>query len=232
MSQHDFSIANQTASSARSDINNALQALASNNSGASAPSTTYANMLWYSTNNNILYLRNEGNTAWIEVASVDQGAARFEPVNAVPVGAVNTFAMNSAPSGWLSCAGAAVSRTTYSSLWGAIGTTYGAGNGSTTFNLPDLRGEFVRGLDNSRGVDSGRSLGSSQTALAGTVPRDGWGTTGSAIGNATSGRLIVGSGQTEGGETLESIRASGVDRSVTAGDTRPRNIALLYCIKY
>lgn len=72
MSQHDFSIANQTASSARSDINNALQALASNNSGTAAPSTTYANMLWYETDTNRLYMRNEANTAWLNVAYIDQ----------------------------------------------------------------------------------------------------------------------------------------------------------------
>jgi len=72
MSQHDFSIANQTASSARSDLNNALQALASNNSGTAAPSTTYANMLWYETDTNRLYMRNEANTAWLNVAYIDQ----------------------------------------------------------------------------------------------------------------------------------------------------------------
>jgi len=72
MSQHDFSIANQTASSARSDINNGLQALASNNSGASAPSTTYANMFWYDTTNNILKMRNETNSSWIDVVYINQ----------------------------------------------------------------------------------------------------------------------------------------------------------------
>ena len=72
MSQHDFSIANQTASSARSDINNGLQALASNNSGASAPSTTYANMFWYDTSNNILKVRNEANSSWIDVVYINQ----------------------------------------------------------------------------------------------------------------------------------------------------------------
>ena len=56
MSQHDLNIANQTASATRSDINNALQALGSNNSGSSSPSTTYANMHWYDTTNNILVL--------------------------------------------------------------------------------------------------------------------------------------------------------------------------------
>lgn len=78
MSQHDFTIANQTASSARSDINNALQALVSNNSGASAPSTTYANMWWYETDTNLLKIRNEGDSAWINVAYVNQSTNKFE----------------------------------------------------------------------------------------------------------------------------------------------------------
>jgi hypothetical protein len=80
----------------------------------------------------------------------------------VPSGAVMVFAMNSAPSGYLACNGTAVSRTTYAALFAAIGTTYGAGDGSTTFTLPDLRGEFLRGIDNGRGVDSGRAFGSAQ----------------------------------------------------------------------
>ncbi len=78
MSQHDFTIANQTASSARSDINNALQALVSNNSGASAPTTTYANMWWYETDTNLLKIRNEGDSAWINVAYVNQSTNKFE----------------------------------------------------------------------------------------------------------------------------------------------------------
>ena len=78
MSQHDFTIANQTASSARSDINDALQALVSNNSGASAPTTTYANMWWYDTGSNLLKIRNEGDSAWINVAYVNQSTNKFE----------------------------------------------------------------------------------------------------------------------------------------------------------
>lgn len=72
MSQHDFSIANQTASNARTDINNALQALASLSSGTSAPTTTYANQFWYDTTNNILKMRNEANSAWLNVLYMDQ----------------------------------------------------------------------------------------------------------------------------------------------------------------
>jgi hypothetical protein len=77
MSQHDFDIANQAAASARADINNALQALASLSSGDTAPSTTYANMLWYETDTNILKMRNEANSAWINVGYLDQGSSAF-----------------------------------------------------------------------------------------------------------------------------------------------------------
>jgi hypothetical protein len=72
MSQHDFDIANQTASAARADINLGLKALASQSSGVAAPATTYANMMWYDTGNNLLKMRNETNSAWINVGYVDQ----------------------------------------------------------------------------------------------------------------------------------------------------------------
>ncbi len=74
----------------------------------------------------------------------------------VPTGAVMPFAGSTAPMGWLMCAGQAVSRAEYASLYVMLGTTYGAGNGTTTFNLPDLRGRSVFGMDNMGGTDSGR----------------------------------------------------------------------------
>lgn len=70
MSQNDFVIANQTASAARADINSALQALASNSLGSSAPSTTYAGQFWFDSNANKLKIRNEGNSAWLDFADV------------------------------------------------------------------------------------------------------------------------------------------------------------------
>tara|TARA_R110000868_G_scaffold392761_2_gene663540 strand:- start:497 stop:1219 length:723 start_codon:yes stop_codon:yes gene_type:complete len=79
MAQHDYNIANQTASSARTDINNALAAIVSTNSGTTAPTSTFANMIWYDTSNNVLQIRNEGNTAWITLGTVDQGNSKFEP---------------------------------------------------------------------------------------------------------------------------------------------------------
>ena len=77
MSQHDFDIANQTASNARADINLALKALGSLSSGATAPSTTYANMLWYDTTNNTLKMRAEANDAWINIGYLNQGTDKF-----------------------------------------------------------------------------------------------------------------------------------------------------------
>ncbi len=62
----------------------------------------------------------------------------------LPSGMVLYFANSTAPTGWLQCDGSAVSRTTYANLYAAIGTVYGAGDGSTTFNLPDTRGQFIR----------------------------------------------------------------------------------------
>jgi microcystin-dependent protein len=73
-----------------------------------------------------------------------------------PAGAIEAYAGSTAPTGWLLSFGQAVSRTTYANLFAVISTTYGSGDGSTTFNLPDLRGRAVAGVDNMGGTDAGR----------------------------------------------------------------------------
>lgn len=84
-------------------------------------------------------------------------AASVSQVNAlVPTGSIIATAVVAAPTGWLFCAGQPVNRTTYAALFTAIGTTYGAGDGTTTFNLPDLRGRTIAALDNMGGSDAGR----------------------------------------------------------------------------
>lgn len=88
MAQHDYNIANQTAANARTDINNVLSAIATNNSGTSAPSTTFANMWWYDTDAFILYIRANGNDAWIPVAYLDQTGDNFRILDDTQV--VNT----------------------------------------------------------------------------------------------------------------------------------------------
>lgn len=77
MAQHDYVIDNQTAPNFRADLNNALAAIVSTNSGSSEPSTTYANMLWYDSTNNILKMRNEADDAWINLGTLDQSADTF-----------------------------------------------------------------------------------------------------------------------------------------------------------
>ena len=159
--------------------------------------------------------------------------------NTVPAGAVMAFAMNSAPSGWIAANGAAISRTTYAALFAAIGTTFGSGDGSTTFNLPDLRGEFVRGWDNGRGADSGRTFGSFQDwaiqNITGTISKisETFNISGEASGVFSKDTGFTGS------QTPTAVDSSGsgkvtFDASTvvkTSTETRPRNVALLYCIK-
>ena len=77
-------------------------------------------------------------------------------VTQVPAGIVSAFAGVTAPAGWLMCYGQAVSRTEYSALFTALSTTYGSGDGSTTFNIPDLRGRAIAGVDNMGGTAASR----------------------------------------------------------------------------
>lgn len=80
MAQHDYVIDNQSFPATRSDLNSLFQAIASSNSGATAPSTTYANQLWYDTANNKFYIRNEDNDAWIELFVLDQTGDHLEKI--------------------------------------------------------------------------------------------------------------------------------------------------------
>lgn len=161
------------------------------------------------------------------------------------VGEVAYFARTTPPSGWLKANGAAVSRTTYAALFAAIGTTFGAGDGRTTFNLPDLRGEFIRGLDDGRNIDRGRRLGTAQ----GDAIRNITGKLdGSAMGSGNQvleGKMIASgaigttyqqrqwSGDQGGwGEQSVSFDFDASRVVPTANENRPRNVALLACIKY
>jgi microcystin-dependent protein len=152
------------------------------------------------------------------------------------VGQVCFFGMTTPPSGFLACDGAPVSRAQYVALFTAIGTTYGAGDGSTTFNLPDLRGEFVRGLDSGRGVDSGRGLGTAQTdAFQGH--RSGIRGAGPLTGTASGASSVEGILNSNGAATTSTwsgdLIADGTNGTPrTASETRPRNVALLACIKF
>jgi hypothetical protein len=176
---------------------------------------------------------------------VDDEIAGIDTSDPTPSGTIIHTARTTAPTGYLKANGAAVSRTTYADLFTAIGTIYGSGDGSTTFNVPDLRGEFVRGFDDSRGVDSGRTLGSAQaqsyqshnhtgsTAGAGGHSHGYSGNIAGRVGNGIS-TAFAGNGI---GDTSISINGVGdhthaFTTSASGGtETRPRNVALLACIK-
>ena len=149
--------------------------------------------------------------------------AKAEAASAAPVGSVQYFALSSAPAGWLKANGSLVSRTTYANLFAAIGTVFGAGDGSTTFALPDLRGEFIRGVDDGRGIDTGRTLGSAQADELKSHEHYVHPT-----GNAGSDtRSFDVDYQT--GDGLFFPRPT---TSTGGAETRPRNVALLACIRY
>jgi microcystin-dependent protein len=178
-------------------------------------------------------------------AYTDAAVAAIPAADPFPAGAVAQFAMNTAPSGWLKANGALVSRATYAALFTAIGTTFGVGDGSTTFGLPDLRGEFVRGWDDGRGVDTARAFGSAQDDLLETHTHTG---TAASAGAHTHTVAINGSGDNGGSQSSASASkenpgnyttssAGAHTHSVTVdatggAETRPRNVALLFCIKH
>ena len=171
-----------------------------------------------------------------------------------PAGTVIYSARSTAPTGYIKANGAAISRTTFSVLFAAIGTQYGVGDGSTTFNVPDLRGEFIRGWSDGHTVDSGRSLGSAQGSqnLSHNHSVSGSTSTASLTGsfrpgthtqiNATGVFSDAGNvGSAEGsdannGRQINMNASHNHSFSTTTNndggtESRPRNVSLLACIK-
>lgn len=145
-----------------------------------------------------------------------------------PIGSFMWHTASTVPTNYLEANGAAISRSTYAALFAVIGTTYGSGDGSTTFNVPDVRGYFVRGYDNGRGVDSGRAFGSNQANAIQSHTHNMWQAMSrdSAQGdpNATSaGTFSGGAGQFFAHPNTDSTGST---------ETRPVNIAFLPCIRY
>lgn len=143
-------------------------------------------------------------------------------VNTAPAGTVIWYAANTAPTGFLKANGANVSRTTYATLFTAIGTTFGVGDGSTTFGLPDLRGEFIRGWDDGRSIDSGRVFGSAQSGEIQSHTHTTNAGSDSA-GQSPLNRVAMGANNIVTGPTIQATGGT---------ETRPRNVALLACIKF
>lgn len=175
---------------------------------------------------------------------VSAQAAAQATINAMFSGMLGYFPTTTAPSGWIKANGAVVSRTTYAGIFARYGTLFGAGDGSTTFGLPELRAEVVMGWDDGRGVDSGRVLGSWQ---AESVLSHSHTASSATAGNHTHPVYGAGAGATTVAfdatvspgrpiNSLNTIAAGDHSHTITVnafGGTanRVRNVAWLACIK-
>ena len=154
---------------AQSDVRFA-DADSSNYIALQAPTSVSANVTFSlpaadGSSGDVLQTDGSGNLSFIAIAAADS----------IPVGSVMPYAGSTNPTNWLFCAGQAISRSTYADLFTIIGTTYGVGDGSTTFNIPDLRGRLVAGQDDMGGTSANRLTG-----LSGGVDGDVLGASGGA----------------------------------------------------
>lgn len=168
----------------------------------------------------------------------------------LPIGMVSSFAGIVAPSGWIFCDGSAISRTTYSNLFDVIGVAHGSGDGSTTFNLPDYRGRFLRGVDGgiardpnratrtamNSGGNTGDNIGSVQSDAFQGHYHNTWGSTSggsfqrfdvpaldrSAAGNGAQTNIVA--------KTIITDGTNGTPR--ISSETRPINAYVNYIIKF
>lgn len=176
-----------------------------------------------SADDGILQIQNSGNTA-VSISSTGVVTFINPPKLAVPVGSIFYLAGNVLPAGYLKCNGAELSRTLYSDLFDQIGVTYGVGDGSTTFLLPDLRGEFIRGWDDGRGVDSNRTIGSFQSDSIKSHSHPYF----RMAANPYSGYVSANEQRLHWWEGFYDNQIGYFGGT----ETRPRNLAMLACIKY
>ena len=170
---------------------------------------------------------NELGTDSVTTNAIADGSVTSAKLNSsvilVPAGAIMAFAMNTAPTGWLAANGASVSTTTYATLFAAIGYTYGGSGGS--FNLPDLRGYFVRG--------AGTNSDGTVSDAFGTKQQDAFASHSHVMAaNALYAYASGPGGGTGGGSNYAPVNpATRSTNNTGSTETRPRNIAMLYCIK-
>lgn len=154
----------------------------------------------------------------------------------VPIGTILPYAGSTAPEGTLMCNGAAISRSTYAELFAAISTTWGAGDGETTFNVPDLRGYFIRGVGGNSAelaVEQEDAIRDLSGALGYVVMMPDLNTNPESASGVFSGHLAASGGMGSSGGHQNNITFSASGSGVpTADENRPINKAVNYVIVY
>lgn len=215
---------------------------------ATPATPSVGNALWYNTATGISKMSDGG--PWIEwrvvvVGRFVKSGGTISEVETFPyrepyhdedtqTATIRTFAANREPrGGWLPCDGSPVSRTNYRKLYDNIGTLYGAGDGVNTFNVPDLRGRFIRGTDDGAGIDAARVFGSTQndtfkahnhtfTDYVGATRTQALTDTNGAGGGNLDIPISTGTG----------FSSNGTMNNTGDSETRPKNMALRFYIKY
>jgi len=186
----------------------------------------------------------EGAGLVLKTASSETGNQLYAAITTLlgigsPVGAIIAWPTSTLPTGYLECNGAAVSRTTYSSLFAVIFDNYGVGDGSTTFNLPDLRGQFLRGWDHGAGIDLdaasrtdrgdgalGDNVGTKQTDAFESHGHDA-----PTMVNDVAGTTYEAPPINPKTDNIDYQFAAPTD-TTGGNETRPINVNVMYCIRY
>ena len=167
--------------------------------------------------------------------STNIATTAFVALNASPTGATFMFPISTPPTGFLECNGASLSTTTYSRLFAVLGYLYG-GSGES-FNLPDMPGMFMRGWDDSRGVDSGRAIGTYQADIFAQHTHDvndPSHTHEIPVVNSSHGGSVAGEAIYQySGPGEVNYATTGITINTTGGtETRPKNVAMMFIMKY
>lgn len=142
----------------------------------------------------------------------------------VPTGTIIAYGSTTPPAEWLACVGTAVSRSTYAALFGVVGTTYGAGDGASTFNLPDLRGRIAMGYGQGVGLSNrtiGQQVGAETHQLSTTEMPSHTHSYSALTGAYSSGYVAGGAGQGESGQQLASTATGGAGSGAAHNNVQP-----------
>ena len=169
--------------------------------------------------------------------------ARIDKVRDEPIGVVRPWPNSTAPIAWIECDGRALEAADFPQVSNIIGTRFGDGStgigstGSTDFNLPDMRGRFIRGYDNGAGNDPdtatrGNNTDAGGTSISGQVTGDNIGSIqGDTIKRHTHTTTTFPNGQNDTGGGAGGVGAVGNSSSTGGNEARPQNISMMYIIR-